>query len=52
MSCPKFLSPANSQSEMLGHVLTMEESLGHENDGKGGVDQNGSLCGKQERESV
>ena len=52
MSSPKFLSPINSQSEMLGHVPTMEGNLGHENEGEGGTDQNVSLCGRQEWESV
>ena len=52
MSSPEFLSHINSQSEMLGHIPTMEENLGHKNEGDGGVDQNGSLCGRQEWESV
>ena len=52
MSSPKFLSPINSQSEMLGHIPTMEENLGRENEGEGGMDQNGSLCGRWEWESV
>ena len=37
---------------MFGHVPTMEGNLGHENEGEGGMDQNGSLCGRQELESV
>ena len=52
MSSPKFLSPTNSQSEMLGHIPTAEGSLGHENEGEGGADQDGSLCGKREWEPV
>ena len=46
MSSPKVFSPTHSQSEMLGHIPTMEENLGRENKGKGGTDQNGSLCEK------
>ena len=30
----------------------MEGNLGHESEGEGGADQNGSLCGRQEQESV
>ena len=52
MSSPKFLSPINSQSEILGHVPTIEGNLGHKDEGEGGVDQNGSLCGRREWESV
>ena len=52
LSSPKFLSPINSQSGMLGHIPTMEGNLGLENEGEGGVDQNGSLCGRREWESV
>ena len=46
MSSPKFFSPTNSQSEMLGHIPTIEENLGHENEEEEGTDQNGSLCEK------
>ena len=52
MSSPKFFSPTNSQSEMLGHIPTIEKNLGHENKGEGGTDQNGSLCEKREWEPV
>ena len=52
MSSLKFLNPINSQSEMLGHIPIMEGNLRHENEGEGGMDQNGSLCGRQEWESV
>ena len=52
MSSAKFFSPTNSQSEMLGHIPIVEENLGHENEGEGGVDQDGSLCGRQKREPV
>ena len=52
MSSPKFLSPINSQSEMLGHIPTMEGNLGCENEREGGMDQNGSLCGRRERKFV
>ena len=37
---------------MLGHIPTIEENLGHENEGEWGTDQNGSLCEKQEWEPV
>ena len=46
MSSPKFFSPTHSQSEMLGHIPTMEENSGHENKVEGDTDQNGSLCEK------
>ena len=52
MSSPKFFSPTNSQSEMLGHIPTIEENLGCENEWEGGTDQNGSLCEKREWEPV
>ena len=52
MSSPKFYSPTHSQSEMLGHIPTMEGNLGHENEREGGMDQNESLCEKWEREPV
>ena len=37
---------------MLGHIPAMEGNLGHESEGEGGAYQNGSLCGRQEWESV
>ena len=37
---------------MLGHIPTKEENLGHENEGEGGTEQNGSWCGRGEWESV
>ena len=52
MSSPKFFSPANSQSEMLGHIPITEGNLGCKNEGEGGTDQDGSLCGRQEWEPV
>ena len=48
MSSPKFLSPTNSQSEMLGHISITEGNTGHEDGGEGGVDQDESLCGRRE----
>ena len=50
MSSPKFFSPTNSQSEMLGHIPIMEGNVGHEDEGEGGADQDGSLCGRWEWE--
>ena len=52
MSSPKFFSPTNPQSEMLGHIPIAEGNTGHEDEGKGGADQDGSLCGRQEWEPV
>ena len=52
MSSPKFFSPTNSQSEMLGHIPTTEGNLGHDNEGEGGTDQNRSLCERREWEPV
>ena len=52
MSSPKFFSPTNSQSEMLGHIPITEGNLGREDEGEGGTDQNGSLCERQEWEPV
>ena len=52
VSSPQFFSPTNSLSEMLGHVPTMEGNLGHESEGEGGTDLNGSLCERREWESV
>ena len=52
MSSPKFFSPTNSQSEMLGHIPIAEGNVGHEDKGEGGADQDGSLCGRQEQEPV
>ena len=52
MSSPKFFSPTNSQSEMLGHIPIVEGNLGCENEGEEGADQDGSLCGRQERKPV
>ena len=46
MSSPKFFSPANSQSEMLGHIPIVEGNAGCEDEGEGGADQDGSLCGR------
>ena len=37
---------------MLGHIPNIEGNLGCEDEGKGGVDQSGSLCGRQKWESV
>ena len=52
MSSPKFFSPTNSKSEMLGHIPIAEENVGHEDEGEGGVDQDRPLCGRREREPV
>ena len=52
MSSPKFFSPNNSQSEMLGHIPIAEGNMGCEDEGEGGADQDGSLCGRQEWEPV
>ena len=52
MSSPKFFSPTNSQSEMLGHIPITEGNLGRENEGEGSADQNGSLCERREQEPV
>ena len=35
MSCPKFLSPVNSQTKMLGHISTISGEGGHECEGDG-----------------
>ena len=50
MSRPKFFSPTNSQSEMLGHIPIVEGNVGHEDEGEGSADQDGSLCGRREQE--
>ena len=47
MSSPKFYSPTNSQTEMLGQIHNLE---GHE--GEGGTGPNESACGRQEREPM
>ena len=52
MSSPKFFSPTNSQSEMLGHIPIAEGNVGREDEGEGGVDQDESLCGRREWEPV
>ena len=55
VSTPKFLSPIQSQIEMRGHISTSSGDGGHEgceNEGEGGVDQNGSLCSQRGGESV
>ena len=52
MSSPKFFSPTNSQSEMLGHISIPEGNPRCEDEGEGGADQDGSLCGRREREPV
>ena len=52
MSSPKFFSPINSQSEMLGHIPNMEGNVERVDEGEGGVDQDGSLCGRREQEPV
>ena len=52
MSSPKFFGPTNSQSEMLGHIPITEGSVGCENEGERGMDQDGSLCGRWEWEPV
>ena len=44
MSSPKFFSPTNSQTEILGHIPITEGTVGHENKEEGGADQNRSLC--------
>ena len=44
MSSPKFLSPVNSQTKMLGHISTISGHGGCEHEGEGGADHNGSLC--------
>ena len=44
MSSPKFFSPVNSQNEMLVHISTISGDSGHEHEGEGGADHNGSLC--------
>ena len=44
VSSPKFLSPVNSQTEMLGHISTISGGGGHEHEGESGTDHNGSLC--------
>ena len=52
MSSPKFLSPVNSQTEMLGHISTISGDGGHEHEGEGGADHNGSLCSQCGGESI
>ena len=44
MSSPKFLSPVDSQIEMLGHISTISGDGGHEHEGEGVTDHNGSMC--------
>ena len=38
MSSPKFFSPTNSQSEMLGHIPIAGGNVECEDEGEGGVD--------------
>ena len=45
MSSPKFYSPTNSQTEMLGQIQNPEG-----NEGEGGVGSNESMRRRQERE--
>ena len=52
MSSPKFFSPTNSQSEMLGHIPIGEGYVGYEDEGEGGAEQDGSLCGRWDREPI
>ena len=58
MFSPKFLSPIHSQIDMFGHILTSSGDgghEGHENEGEGGADQNGSLfswCGGESIEPL
>ena len=55
MSSPKFLGSIQSQIEMLGHISTSSGDggcEGCENEGEGGVDQNGSLCSQYGGESI
>ena len=52
VSSPKFFSPTSSQSEMFGHIPIAEGNLGCEKGGEGGMDQDGSLCGRWEQEPV
>ena len=52
MSSPNFFSPTNSQSEMFGHIPITEGNVGCKDEGVGGVDQDGSLCGRWGQEPV
>ena len=52
MSSPKYFSPTNSQSEMLGHIPITEGNTGHKDGEEGVADQDGSLCGRWEWEPV
>ena len=52
MPSSKFLSLVNSQTEMLGHISTMNGDGGHEHEGEGGTDHNGSLCSWHGGESI
>ena len=52
VSSPRFLSPTTSQTEMLGHISTINGDGGHEHEGEGGTDHNGSLCSWHGGESI
>ena len=54
MSSPKFHSPVQSQTEMLGQSFSTGEDNGHERDGGGGgnVVNGGSCCGQNGGETV
>ena len=47
MSSPKFYSPTNSQTEMLGQIQNLEG-----NEGEGGTGPNESACRRWEREPI
>ena len=52
MSSPKFLSPVNSQTEMLRHISTISGDGVCKHEGEGGTDHNGSLCSWHGGESI
>ena len=52
MSSPKFHSPVQSQTEMLGQSFSAGGENGHEQDGEGNAPNGGSCCGQNGGETV
>ena len=52
MSSPKFHSPVQSQTEMLGQSFSTGGDNGHEQDGEGNTINGGSCCGQNGGETV
>ena len=52
MSSPKFLSTVTSQTEMLGHIPTINGDESRKCEGEGGANHNGLLCSRHKGESI